>query len=137
MLFESKKMDTAVPEFISIFSLHNLFHLIHDKLHDEANMCTSWGQEELKIRCCTTFSWSFCEEHGLSCIRKPNLSSPEYLWQWEISACNVLVQINVVPVKNNYFFHSKATPFLRQHPSTRNIKLFSIILRPLHQNPKH
>ena len=33
LLENKKKLDTAVPEFISIFIY--LFHLIHDKLHNE------------------------------------------------------------------------------------------------------
>ena len=74
-------------------SLHNLFHLVHDELIDEANMCNWQGQEEHKSTWCTTFSWTFYEEYGRSCTKNPNLSSPEYLWQGEISVCKVLVPI--------------------------------------------
>ena len=56
---------------------------------------------------CTTFSWTFCEEHGLSLTRNPNLSSPEYMWQGEISVCKVAVLIKVMLVKNDYFLHPK------------------------------
>ena len=34
-------------------------------------------------------------------------SGIQYLWQGYISVCKVLVQIKVVPVKNDYFFHPK------------------------------
>ena len=34
-------------------------------------------------------------------------SDIQYLWQGEISFCKVQVPIKVVPVKNNYFLHSK------------------------------
>ena len=60
-----------------------------------------------KLRGLRHFSWTFCEEHGLSCTGNPNLSSPEYLRQDEISVCKVLVAIKVVPVKNHYFLHPK------------------------------
>ena len=33
-------------------------------------------------------------------------SGIQYLWQGEISASNVLVPINVVPVKNDYYYYS-------------------------------
>ena len=70
-------------------------------------MCTSQGQEEPEITWCTTFSWTFYKEQGLPCVRNPNLSSPEYLRQGEISVCKVPVIIKEVPVKNNYFLHPK------------------------------
>ena len=37
-------------------SLHNLFYLVHDELHDEVKMCTSDGQVDPKITWYTTFS---------------------------------------------------------------------------------
>ena len=57
-------------------SFHNIFHLVHDKVHDEWNMCTLQSHKVHKITRRTTFSWTCFQEHGLSCTRKNNFSSP-------------------------------------------------------------
>ena len=109
-LYYLRKKKNWIQLNLNLFqylSLHGLFHLVHDKLHDEAKMCTLQGQEEPEITWWTTFSWPFCEEHRLSCTRNPNLFRPGYWWQGEISVCKVLVLIKVVSVKNDYFLHPK------------------------------
>ena len=40
-------------------SSHNLFHLVHGEVHDEANTCTSSRYKEHKITRRTTFSWTW------------------------------------------------------------------------------
>ena len=57
-------------------SFHKIFHLVHDKLHDEVNTCTSKSHKMNKILRRATFSWTCFEEHRLSCTRKSNFSSP-------------------------------------------------------------
>ena len=106
----SERKKNWIQLYLNLFqylSLYDLIHLVQGKLHDEEDICTLQGQEEANITWCTTFSWTFCEEQGLSCTKNPNLSSPEYLRQGEIIVWKVLVLIKVVLVKNDYFFHPK------------------------------
>ena len=90
ILFENKKkLDTAVPEFISIFIY--LFHLIHDKLHDERTCVPRKVRRSPKLP-------------GVRRSPEPFARSAD---EGEISVCKVLVLIKLVPVKNDYFLHSK------------------------------
>ena len=98
-----KKMQN-ISVALSLSILHTYFF----------RMIILWGEHVYLVRSggaqitwCTTFSWTFCKEHGLSCTRQSNLSSREYFWQGKISVCKVLVLIEVVPVKNDYFFDAK------------------------------
>ena len=99
----SKKMQN-ISVALSLSILHTYFF----------RMIILWGEHVYLVRSggaqitwCTTFSWTFCKEHGLSCTRHSNLSSREYFWQGKISVCKVLVLIEVVPVKNDYFIYAK------------------------------
>ena len=53
-IWEWKKAELYLDLF-QYLSLHNLFHLVNEKLHEKANMCTSQGQEEPKITWSTDF----------------------------------------------------------------------------------
>ena len=50
-------------------SFHNIFHLVHSEVHNEAKVP--------KIIRCTMFFWTCFEEHRHSCTRNHNFSSPE------------------------------------------------------------
>ena len=55
-------------------SSHNMFHLVHDEVQDETNMCTSLSHKLHKIIRGTMFSWTCFKENWLSCTRRPNFS---------------------------------------------------------------
>ena len=53
------------------------WHLEHDKVLHEMNICTSKSHKVRKITKCTMFSWTCLEEQRLWCTRKLYFSSPE------------------------------------------------------------
>ena len=68
-------------------SIHNLFHMVYNEVHDEVNTFTSSSHKEHKITRHTTFSLTCFEEDGLLYTRKPKFSSPDYIF---VSLCYVL-----------------------------------------------
>ena len=81
LLFTSRRQFThCIPSSVHSLSFHKLFHLVHNKVHDEVNRCTSLSYEQHKITRHTIFSWTGFEECRLLCSRKPNFSSPENLF---------------------------------------------------------
>ena len=100
--------EEIVKFYCTASSFHNMFHLVHSKVLNEANTVPCKVIRCSKLWGCT-FSWTCFEMHRLSCIRKPNFISPDTFafWKIQLNQLHTIIKfLYLILTLSNFMFYS-------------------------------